>query len=530
MLKSLGIQSGDHIAIMSNNCVEWALTDLASQCLGAVTVPIYPNASDQDLAHILHSTQPKLIFLGDDRQLSRLSKTQSENVILFRSNSRSKSDEGNLFWTKIDEAMKSVNADSKDFFSACEKIGLKQTVTIVFTSGTSGRPKGIVLTQTQVLSEIKDIATVFPISSKDLTLSFLPYAHILGRVEMWLSSYAGFTLAFCESIDLIRRYILEVSPTVLIAVPRIFEKIYGSVISRLNGHYLTRIVHEVEQRGFLGSLVVAPARVLLQKQIKERLRDALGGQLKYAISGGAPLSKEVSEFFHRCDVLLLEGYGLTETTGAICVNTPDDYHFGTVGRPLPDVKIKLDVDGEILVKSKKVFDHMLDENDEKKIDEDGFFATGDIGEWTPNGFLRITDRKKDLIKTSGGKYVAPQRIENLFKKYPLIAQSLVFGDQRKFIVALLTLDLTELKSFAHQRKIPFSKAVDLVHSPVVAKEVEEIVRQVNAELAGFESIKRFRILNEELSVERGELTPSLKVRRKFCEEKFKSEIESLYGI
>lgn len=530
LLKEKGVKPEDRVIIISGNRVEWALCDLACQCLGAVTVPIYPNSSDNDLQLILSETEPDLIFVENEELLQRLPKSLFPKVLLFKKPRRSQLENEKFFWWGMNLVSKEGRIDRKEFLKQCEKPDIKDLATIVYTSGTSGVPKGICLTHRQVTSELKDVADVFPITSQDMTLSFLPYAHVLGRVEMWLSVHAGFTLAFCESIDKVKTYLLEIQPTVLIAVPRIFEKIYASVISKLNRHQLQRFVNRYEDKGLLGSLSVAPIRLVLQKQVQHRLKEALGGRLKYAISGGAPLSREVSRFFKKCDVLLLEGYGLTETTGAICVNTPDSYSFGTVGRPLPDVQIKLGEDGEILVKSDKVFDHYLSQPEIDPKTSDGYYPTGDIGEWTKEGFLRVTDRKKDLIKTSGGKYVAPQRIENLFKRYPLISQSLIFGDQRKYVVALLTLDPTELRVFAEQRKIPFSKVRDLAHSPQVFKEVEEIVKSVNSELSSFESIKRFQILDEELSIAKGELTPSLKVRRKFCEEKFKPEIDQLYGM
>ncbi|NCN42196.1 long-chain fatty acid--CoA ligase [bacterium] len=536
LLQESGLKSGDKVAIFSTNSIEWVLVDLAAQCLGVVTVPIYPNCSDEDLQLILSKTSPQLIFIGDESLKLRLGKDWSSRCIDFSPSGPSVTGNSERavslsFWDQMNfVSKKGFENFPLDFKSQCSKISIDQLATLVFTSGTSGKPKGIGLTQRQIMSELKDISLAFPITSQDLTLSFLPYAHILGRVEMWLSSYCGFTLAICSRIEKIQKDLVDTSPTVLIAVPRIFEKIYTSVISKLKSSSLNRVIEHFETRGFLGSLSMAPARLLLQKKVKQGLQEALGGRLKYAISGGAPLAKEVALFFKDCDVLLLEGYGLTETTGAISVNTPELHHFGTVGKPLHDVKIKLAEDGEILVKSEKVFAMTLDGEEDRSKDEKGYFRTGDIGEWTPDGFLRITDRKKDLIKTSGGKYVAPQRIENLFKKHPLISHVLVHGDQKKFIVALITLEPEELKSWALSEKIPFSKVSDLAHASKTIHQVEEILREINGELASFESIKKFQILDHDFTVENGELTPSLKLRRKFCEQKYKDQLESLYGI
>ncbi|HAG90626.1 MAG TPA: long-chain fatty acid--CoA ligase [Bdellovibrionales bacterium] len=529
-LKSIDLKSHDRVALFANNCIEWVLVDLACQCLGAETVAIYPNCSDEDLQHILTESNPKVIFCGNSSLKERLPKSLSSSSYSFASLKNSKEDFD--FWKSLDESLKSsTKSSSEQFKSSCLKCSLDQIATVVFTSGTSGLPKGLCLSQKQVISELQDVSLAFPITAEDRTLSFLPYAHILGRVEMWLSAYCGFTLCICDSIDRVKKDLLENSPTVLIAVPRIFEKIYASVLTKLKASSIHRMVENLEKKGFLASLSMAPARILLQKKVQQGLREALGGELKYAISGGAPLSKEVSNFFKDCEVLLLEGYGLTETTGAICVNTPDTHQFGTVGKPLGDVQIKLAEDGEILVKSDKVFKCGLNsEENPEAVDSLGFLHTGDVGEWTSNGFLRITDRKKNLIKTSGGKYVAPQRIENLFKKFPLVSHVLIHGDQRKFIVALIALDPTELKEWALRKNIPFSKVSDLPHAPQVQKKVSEIVREVNGDLASFESIKKFHILDRDFSIEEGELTPSLKLRRKVCEAKYKSVIDQLYGM
>jgi len=531
LLKFKGLKRGDRLVLLAPNSVEWALCDLAAQCLGVVVTPIYPNSSEEDVDFILKQVEPTLVCAGNADLLQLFPKKWQEKAVVFSPSSGKEVKTAPLFWELLHQANISSSEESAPTFQeACFKIHESDLATIVFTSGTSGKPKGVCLTHHQIISELTDLSTAFPISSQDTTLSFLPYAHILGRVEMWLSVYAGFTLAFSESIEKLRKNLLEIKPTVLIAVPRIFEKIYAATLTQLNGLFIHSFIETAQDKNFLHSLAAAPFRLYLDFKLKEKLKAALGGRLKYAISGGAPLAKDVAAFFRKCDVLLLEGYGLTETTGAICVNTPQSHHFGTVGKPLADVEIKLAADNEILIRSAKVFDRFLDDAEESSKDAQGFYRTGDIGEWTPDGFLRITDRKKDLIKTSGGKYVAPQHIENLFKKHPLISQVLVHGDRKKFIVALITLDPKELKDWALSHKVPFSKVGDLVHAKQVREKVEEIVKAVNAELASYESIKKFQVLDHEFSIEAGELTPSLKVRRKFCEQKYQPDLERLYGM
>lgn len=535
LLKNLNLTKDRRVVIFAPSRFEWAVCDLACLCSGVLTIPIYSNSSKEEVEFILGQAEPDLILIGDQEQFDKLPSdilsSEKIKILSFSPIKTRSSKEIELLQDALNGmASAAKDLDSESFTKACLKISLEDEATIVYTSGTSGKPKGVVLTHRQIMSEVTDIMTAFPITSSDTTLSFLPYAHILGRVEMWLNAYAGFTLAFAESIDRIRINLLDIQPTVLISVPRIFEKIHSSVVSRLNSSFVAQSVQTLEQKGFWFSLASTPLRMLLKREVANKLHEAFGGKLKYAISGGAPLSREIADFFRDKGLLLLEGYGLTETTGAICVNTPNEHRFGTVGKPLADVNIKLDDDGEILVKSDKVCHRYFKNSEDSPVDEDGYFHTGDIGEFTKGGFLRITDRKKDLIKTSGGKYVAPQRIESLFKRNPLISQVLIHGDQRKFIVALVTLDPSELKSLALRLKIPFSRVQDLLTSQRVQTEVERIVKEVNQDLASFETIKKFKILPNEFSIATGELTPSLKLKRKFCEEKYKDVLDKLYGM
>lgn len=535
LLKEYGLNKGDRVAIFSSTRFEWAICDLACLCLGLVTVPIYGNSSPEDIELILKETSPKLIFLGDQEQFEQIPSSFLNNPDVFMVTYDSVHVRGSKTIETLNEEINRLNESSKSFshdvfLEQCRSVDLDQTASIVYTSGTSGQPKGVVLTHGNIISELTDLMTAFPIASSDTTLSFLPYAHILGRVEMWLSAYSGFTLAFAESPERLKINLLEIQPTVLIAVPRIFEKVHAAVLSKLSSSRIADVAKSLEQMGFIQSLASAPLRLFLKNHIEKKLSEAFGGKLKYAISGGAPLPKAVAEFFRDNNVPLFEGYGLTETTGAICVNTPGDNHFGTVGKPLSEVKIKIANDGEILVKSAKVCRRYFNSQHGSPLDSDGYFHTGDIGELTSDGFLRITDRKKDLIKTSGGKYVAPQRIEGLLKRNPLISQVLVLGDQRKFIGVLITLDQLELKAWAIKNKVPFAKVQDLNQSQRVYTEVERLVKETNLELASFETIKKFHILGQEFTVGSGELTPSLKVKRKAVEGKYKSVIDQLYGV
>jgi long-chain acyl-CoA synthetase len=380
------------------------------------------------------------------------------------------------------------------------------------------------LTHEQILSEVEDLVKAFPISEQDSTLSFLPYAHVLGRSEMWLHTYLGFTINFAESIERMKANLAEVSPTIIIGVPRIFEKINAGLMTQIEGHPLRKHLFN-----WLSGARDPITGLVADKLLFSKLRQGLGGKLRFVVSGGAALDKSLAQFFKRAGLLILEGYGLTETTGAIIVNTPEAYEFGTIGKPFGDVEVKLGVDGEILIRSKKVMKgYYKDEAATQEVLKDGYFATGDIGEWTEDGFLKITDRKKDLIKTAGGKYVAPQKLEAMLKSSPLISNVLIHGDRRKYVVALVTLNEPYAKRLAKERGWTYRDFKALTQNPELSDTVRKTIAQINTGLASYETIKSFAILPEDFTVEKGELTPSLKVKRKFADKKYSEVIDSLY--
>jgi long-chain acyl-CoA synthetase len=337
--------------------------------------------------------------------------------------------------------------------------------------------------------------------------------------------HTGYALAFAESIDKLKNNLKEIEPTFIIAVPRIFEKIYAGVLAQVEQSPTKRRVFEtalaigtrfskIEEKNKNPGLILSIENQIAKKLVFNSVLKAMGGRMRFAVSGGAPLNPEVAKFFHSMGLLICEGYGLTETTAGVCFNSPFEYKFGSVGKPLADVDIKIAENGEILVKSKKVMkEYYLDEAATREAFVDGYFRTGDIGHLDKDGFLFITDRLKDLIKTDGGKYVAPQRLENLLKTSPIISNVLIHGDQKKYIVALLTLNP------------PYNTNPN---DPATYELVKNVVAEVNTNLASFESIKKFIILPKDFTVETGELTPSLKVKRRFCDIKFKNEIDSLY--
>lgn len=528
-LASHGLKKDSRVAIISETRPEWAVIDFAVLGIGAVTVPIYPNNLEDDVEFIINNAEVEFLFVEDKEQLQKWQRICKncqtiKNVVVI--DDHSETEAPYLSWASLlRHGRKFIETHPRHFSDSMKQTARGDIATILYTSGTTGRPKGVVLTHEQIMSELEDVYNVISVGPNDISLTFLPYSHVLGRVEAWGSVYAGYSLAFAESIDRIKYNLKEIKPTFLIAVPRIFEKIYGAILSQVENQQIKRKIFEqalavgkrvsaaVQEKRPLGLLLTLEFEIA-KKLVFDKINQQFGGRLRFAVSGGAPLSAEISRFFHGIGLLICEGYGLTETTAGVCFNTPLHYKFGTVGKPLADVQVKIAPDGEILIKSKKVMrEYYKNPEATKEVFTDGFFHTGDIGHLDKDGYLLITDRKKDLIKTAGGKYVAPQKLENLLKQNPNISNVLIHGDQKKYIIALLTV-APHLKDKAKETE--------------TYNIIRDAVADANTQLASFESIKKFAILPNEFTVESGELTPSLKVKRKFCDQKFKDVIDQLY--
>ena len=541
---NLGLQPHDRVAIMSNTRWEWAVCDIAVMGSQGVVVPIYPNSTAEEVEFILNDSEAKYFICENKYSLSIWRKIRErcphvKAVISFEID-RPEDDTIKMWNRLLTENEALLDKNKKTFESNCQKATMKDWATIVYSSGTTGLPKGIVLTQEQIHSEVSEAFPSCGVTPADTTLTFLPFAHVLGRIEHWGHIYIGYTMAYAESIEKLRYNLPEIKPTIMVAVPRIFEKVYSQILAQVeaqpwkkklftwaldigkNVSYL-KITHQVIPLSLLAEYEVARRLVL------NKVTNTFGGRLRFAISGGAPISKDLAQFFHAAGILILEGYGLTETTGAIAVNTPYNYKFGSVGRPIGDVQFKIAEDGEILVKSKKVMrEYFKNPQATAQAIHDGWYATGDIGQILSSGDLQITDRKKDLIKTAGGKYIAPQKIEGLLKSNPLIAHTLVHGDQKKYIVCLVTLDKAYLENWAKENQWPYDQWTDLISQHEVQEAVKNTINEVNAKLASYESVKSFKILPTEFTVESGELTPSLKVKRKLLDKKYSAAIDELY--
>lgn len=544
-LQILGIRKGDRVAMLSNTRLEWAAADLAILGLGAITVPIYQSSTSEDISFILTDSQAKVLICESPGVLKKLQPIlremkSIEHVICFEPTEPSSGTCISL--DELQEKGKAALKLSPTLYElAVEELTQEDTATLIYTSGTTGRPKGVVLTHMQALSEVADAFPLLGVTSRDRSLSFLPYAHVLGRIEIWGHALIGYTMAFARSIDKMKDDLTDVKPTILIAVPRVFEKIYNGILAQAEispvrakvFHWAIGVGREISL--FKVNKQPVPIDVALRYQLARRLvfnaiSERLGGQLRFAVCGGAPMSQAIAEFFHAAGLLILEGYGLTETTAAISVNTPFDYRFGSVGKAVGEVKIRIAEDGEVLIQSKKVMKgYYNDPEATSRTIVDGWFHTGDIGELSPEGYLKITDRKKDLIKTAGGKYVAPQRLEGLLKANRFISQVHIHGDQKKYVVALLTLNYDSVEKYAEENGIETKSREALVESPKIKDLIRKAVADANSQLASFESIKNFALLPKDFTVESGELTPSLKIKRKVVDEHYREVIDRLYN-
>lgn len=520
-LKEYKLEKNSKVAIMSSTRWEWAALDIAALAQETIVVAIYPNLTDEDVTYILNHSETDLIYVGTEKSRAQVERIQNLlnkkiNVIVF--------DDFDHEASYVDQTQ------IEEFIESTKNILPTSPATIIYTSGTTGLPKGVLLNYEALYSEVNEAFTLFTISNKDCTLSFLPYAHVMGRIEHWGSLAWGYQVAYAESVDALKKNLKEIKPTFLVAVPRIFEKIYSGILTQVNASPLKKKLFQqtlatakkVEYYRETHQSIPLPTALLyetLSKIVLAPVVQAFGGRLRFAICGGAPLSLELGSFFKNIGIRIFEGYGLTETFAAVTVNTETQWKLGTVGKPIGDTIIKFAADGEILVKSKKNLKcyYKNEQATNECLDQDGFFATGDIGELTTDGYLKITDRKKDLIKTAGGKYVAPQKLEGLLKQCPLVAQVLICGDQKKYITALVTIESISSEASLEEKK----KA---------EAQIQEHLLFVNSQLASYESIKKINFLYETWSPDNGFLTPSLKVKRKVILAKYNELIQSMYEL
>jgi len=541
-LADLGLGTGDKLVILSENRPEWTMTDFAVLCAGAVTVPIYTSLMPEQIKYIINDSDAKIVVCSNRDLWLKVEAVKPDlpsvrHFVLI-------DEQGPKGTRSLSEVMgrgTSVAAADPGLFER-RALAIKpdDLASIIYTSGTTGVPKGVMLSHGNFVSNSKALDAVTEFSDKDTILSFLPLSHVLERMTTFSFLYKGATIAYAESIETVAENLLEVRPTIMISVPRLFDKIYAKVMDNvLTQSPLKRKiffwalkvgkkygVRKIRHRGIPWGLGVR--RRLAAKLVFSKIVEKTGGRVHFFVSGGAPLSSDVAEFFYAIGITILEGYGLTETSPVLTCNTFDKMKFGTVGTLVPGVEIQIAKDGEILAKGPNVMKGYYKKDQEtREAFEGGWFHTGDIGHFDEEGFLVITDRKKDLIVTAGGKNVAPQPIENMLKTNPYIQNAVVVGGGRKFISALIVPNFERIEAYARTSGIPFASRKDLVEREEIVNFMLAEVNRTTPHLASYERIKKVVLLDRDFDVD-SELTPSLKVKRHIVEKTFKALIDFLY--
>lgn len=543
-----GIRHGDRVALLADSCPEWTITDYAILATGAINVPIYPTQALDQVEFILRNSGAKILFVSGSKLLRRiqpaldnLKSKERPQLVMFED---AKGD--NLTLVDLKRAGSDELSRQPDLYNhLSSQASPDDMATIIYTSGTTGVPKGVMLTHRNLVSNAMRSGEVFDLHPDDLALSFLPLSHVFERTVLYIYMSFGVQICFARGVETVGEDIKEVRPTVVTAVPRLFEKIYATINKR------AAEARPIQQKIFNRAIQVGrqvavlkdqrkpiPLRLAFEHNILDRLvftkwRQAVGGRMRFFVAGGAALPSELAYIFLGAGIQILQGYGLTETSPVVSFNRPESNRIGTIGQTIPGVKVRVAADGELLVQGDNVMQgyYQMAEETESVIRryEDGiWFHTGDIGSIDEDGYIRITDRKKDLIKTSLGKYIAPQPIENMIRSIPMVEQVIVIGNARKFPSALIVPAFDALKAYARTLDIKVSEHGELVRHPRIVEYFKKRIDEVTRDLAPHEKVKKIALLDEEFSVEGGELTPTLKVRRKFVEDKHRKVIDALY--
>jgi len=547
-LAQLGVKTGDRVVIMSESRPEWLLTDLAILVLGAVTVPVYSTLTAAQARYIVQDAGARIAFVSTAEQLDKLQRVRHELPAL----------EAIVTFDTIERASPSVlsldavaarghakltgeSGVGRAFRDFAREVKPEQLATIIYTSGTTGEPKGVMLSHRNLVSNMIGGRAVVPVNENDVSLSFLPLSHSFERLVSYVYLAHGVTIVFAESMDTVGRDMVVVKPTVMTGVPRVYEKFQARILERGGAlpqprrtlfHWGVKVAMargRAEARGEKARGLLGLETRIAERLVFSKIRDSVGGRLRCLASGSAPLPVSVAEFFAGIGLPITEGYGLTETSPIISANPLGALRLGTVGKPIPGVEVRIAEDGEILARGPNVMMGYYNKPAETAaVMTDGWFHTGDIGALDPDGYLSITDRKKDLLVTSGGKKIAPQPIEGTLKRSPLIAEVLVLGDRRRFASALIVPDFAALERRLKDLGRPDGERAALVSRDDVLALYQEIVDGINLELSQFERIKKFRLLPREFTIESGELTPTVKVKRRAVEQNWAAEIEAMY--
>ena len=545
-LRELGVQRGDRVAILSENRPEWAIADYACLTAGMTDVPIYPTLPAEQIPHIMNDSGAVAIFTSTADQAAKIAQVRGQCrtlklVIGFGDAARPGED--HTFAQLLGRGKAADTAQrAAEYREQALAVKPDEVATLIYTSGTTGDPKGVMLTHDNIYSNVVAGAAQIPFGGDDTCLSFLPLSHIFERMAgHYLMLHTGTSIAYAESIDTVPANMQEVRPTLVLSVPRLYEKMFARVLENaLSGGTIKKNIffwargvaehwadEQLAGRQSRGGLALKYA--VAQKLVFSKLKTRTGGRLRYFISGGAPLASEINKFFYAAGLVILEGYGLTETSPVISVNTPADFRIGTVGKPVPGVEVRIAPDGEILTKGPHVMKGYYNRPDAtaESIDAEGWFHTGDIGV-LEDGFLRITDRKKDIIVTAGGKNIAPQPIEGKVKGNKFVSQAVMIGDKRKFPVVLIVPNWDNLEKWARESSISWTERKQLLDMPAIKTKMEKEVFGELQGLAHFEQPKKIALLEQDFSIERGELTPTLKVKRRVVDKTYKHLIDALY--
>jgi len=542
-LQSIGFRAGDKLCLLSENRPEWTMTDFAALCAGGLTVPIYTTLVSEQVRYIIDDSDAVIVVVSNAEQWKKIEPLRAGlNKVAHYVLVDGPAPAGAMSLADLEEKGRALDAAHPGLFDELvARVKPGDPASLIYTSGTTGVPKGVILAHDNFMSNIKTVRTIIEFTERDVCLSFLPLSHVLERMVTFTYIYAGCTIAYAESVESVAQNLLEVRPHIMVSVPRVFEKIYtkvmdqvlvSSALRRRVFFWAVKVGRRCGARKLAGRPVPAGLRLrraVAQKLVFSKIISRTGGRVRFFVSGGAPLSKEIAEFFYAMGLVVLEGYGLTETSPVLSVNTFEALKFGTVGRPIPGVEIRIAPDGEILARGPNIMKgYYKKEAETREVFEDGWFHTGDIGHLDEDGFLVITDRKKDLIVTSGGKNVAPQPIENLLKLSPYIANAVVVGDRKRFVSALIVPEFEKLEAYARSRQLAFRDRDELVRDARIVDFMREEIERVTPLLASYERIKKFALLGRDFELEKGEITPSLKVRRAIVEGKYLDLIESMY--
>jgi long-chain acyl-CoA synthetase len=549
-LAALGIKPGDRVAIISENRPEWSLVDIALLSLRAVNVPIYTTQAVEQIRYILENSGAKMLFVSSKKLFKHAEEAirsveQLEKLVFFDEDGGLEGEARALTLAKIEEqGIEQDKIDPKAFEQALAAIEPGDLATIIYTSGTTGEPKGVMLTHENFVSNVVAISGGLPIRSTDRSLAVLPLSHIFERTVFYVLCSNGVAIHYCASFDQLASHLQEVKPTIMTAVPRLFEQVYHKIVKKGKsaGGWKTRLFDwalvvgqeywEAKDTHKTVSAALAAKQALANRLVFSKWREGVGGSLRFFVSGGAPLSKKLSYAFWSAGISILQGYGMTEAC-IVCANRPDDNKVGSIGTPFEGIEIKIaESDGEILIRGRNVMQGYYNNPREtaKVLDAEGFYHTGDVGYKAEDGHFYITDRLKDLFKLSNGKYVAPLQVESLLKQSPIISQPVVVGSGRKQVGALIVPDWDALKDVLKDEGInAVGSREELCENPYVIKRVQRDAVELTRELSDYERVKRVYLLPREFSIDKGEMTPTLKIKRSVIDEKYEEAIDEICG-